>query len=205
MRKIIALEFLTLDGVMQAPGGPGEDDSGGFKFGGWTAPFFNAEDKVGGEEMGKQLGQPFDLLLGKKTYDIFAGYWPKHKDDPAGAPINKAVKYVVAHEDFKNDWEKTVVINQDVVAELKKLKQGDGPMLQIYGSGDMIQTLLENDLIDEFWLKIFPVVLGDGKKLFSKGTQPASFKLTHTKVTPNGVIFANYTRDGDVKTGTVGD
>lgn len=201
MRKIIVLEFLTLDGVMQAPGGPEEDPTEHFEYGGWQAPIL---DDVFGQEMAKQMGQPFDLLLGKKTYDIFAEYWPKH-DNEVGKPLNSATKYVVTNEKIDNVWDKTVQIKDDVVAELKKLKDSDGPMLQVYGSGKMVQTLLKNDLVDELWLKIHPLTLGQGKKLFAEGTMPAAFKLTYTKVTPNGIIFANYKRAGEVKTGTIGD
>jgi dihydrofolate reductase len=201
MRKIVVLEFLTLDGVMQAPGGPEEDPEEHFGYGGWQAPLLDEEF---GQEMGKQMSQPFDLLLGKKTYDIFAGYWPKHNNE-VGKPLNSATKYVVTRKKFDSDWEKTVQISDDVVGELKKLKDSDGPMLQVYGSGNMVQTLLENDLVDELWLKFHPITLGQGKKLFEKGTRPAKFKLTYSKVTPNGIIFANYKRDGEVTTGTIGE
>jgi len=198
MRKIVVLTFVSLDGVMQAPGGPEEDTSGGFKYGGWTVPYF---DEVGGEEMGKQMGQPFDLLLGRKTYDIFASYWPQHNDE-TGKPINDATKYVVCHEPMESDWGKTACITGDVVAEIKKLKNEDGPMLQVHGSSNLIQTLLKNDLVDELWLKTFPVTLGKGKRLFGEGTIPAAFSLTDSKVTPSGVVIASYKRDGDVKTGS---
>lgn len=200
MRSIVVLSFISLDGVMQAPGGPEEDTSGGFQFGGWTVPYF---DDVAGQEMDKQMGVPFDLLLGRKTYDIFAAYWPKQADNPVAEPLNKATKYVVTHQaDFQAEWEKTVVVSGDVVAVLKDLKAGEGPMLQVAGSGDMIQTLLQHDLVDEFWLKIFPVTLGKGKRLFGEGTMPASYELTNTKVSPSGVIFANYRRAGQVRTGS---
>lgn len=201
MRKIIVLTFVSLDGVMQAPGGPEEDTSDGFKFGGWTFPYF---DEFGGEVMGEQMSHPFDLLLGRKTYDIFAAYWPKQTGDIA-APLNKATKYVVSASSPKLDWEKSVLIEGDVVQKLKDLKQTDGPMLQVHGSGKLIQTLLKNDLVDELWLKTFPITLGSGKRLFAEGTIPAAFELTESKASPSGVIFANYTRAGEVKTGTVGD
>jgi len=195
MRKIIVLEFLSLDGVMQAPGGPEEDTSGGFKYGGWTAPFF---DEMSGKEMGKQMAGEYDLLLGRKTYDIFAGYWPEHVD---GWPqVNKITKYAVSKSLTNPTWENTVVIHD--VHELKKLKASKGPVLQVYGSGNLVQTLMEHDLVDEFWLKIFPVTLGTGKRLFEKGTIPASFKLIESKSTPSGVIFASFKRAGDVKTGS---
>ncbi len=200
MRKIVVLSFISLDGVMQAPGGPKEDTSGGFKYGGWTVPFF---DDFSGNIMGEQMSMPFDLLLGRKTYDIFAGYWPKQDPDgPVAKPFNKATKYVVSDSSPKLTWEKSVLIDGDVATKLKELKQQDGPMLQVHGSGKLIQTLLKNDLVDELWLKIFPVTLGNGKKLFAEGTMPAAFELMETKTSPSGVIFANYKRAGDVKTGS---
>lgn len=192
---------------MQAPGGQEEDTSGGFKYGGWTFPYF---DDFTGKVMGEQMSKPFDLLLGRKTYDIFASYWPEHEEGWPG--VNKVTKYVASKDSkFKGTWEKTVVLSEDVVSKVKKLKKEKGPDLQIYGSGNFIQTLLKNDLVDELWLKIFPVTLGNGKKLFDKGTIPAVFKLTETKISPSGVIFANYKRivlpkglkiGGDIKTGT---
>jgi dihydrofolate reductase len=200
MRKIVVLSFVSLDGVMQAPGGPEEDTSGGFRYGGWTVPYF---DDFAGEIMDKQLGMPFDLLLGRKTYDIFAGYWPKQ--DPNGsvaAPFNKAIKYVVSRNQPKLAWENSVLIEGDVVPKLKELKGRDGPMLQVHGSGNLIQTLLKNDLVDELWLKIFPITLGLGKRLFAEGTLPAAFKLIESKTSPSGVIFVNYKRAGEVKTGS---
>lgn len=203
MREIVVLTFLSLDGVMQAPGGPQEDTSGDFKYGGWTVPYF---DDFSGQEMGEQMGHPFDLLLGRKTYDIFAGYWPKQ--DPSGAvakPFNKATKYVVSHEPIELPWVNSILIKENVVEELKKLKEGSGPQLQVHGSGNMIQTLLKNDLVDQIWLKIFPVTIGNGKKLFAEGTIPAAFELTSSKVSPKGVIFANYKRAGEVKTGSFED
>lgn len=196
MRKIIVLSFISLDGVMQAPGGPEEDESGSFKYGGWTAPLF---DKAGGEEMGKQM-KPADLLLGRKTFDIFAGYWPQHQDI---WPINDVTKYVLSNSMKKSAWENTVTLKS--VEDIKKLKNSEGPDLQVHGSSQLIQLLLKNDLVDELWLKTFPLTLGDGKKLFGKGTIPAAFELTKSMVTPSGVIFANYKRAGKVKTGTVGD
>lgn len=202
MRKIIVLSFITLDGVMQAPGGPDEDTTSGFKFGGWQAPYGNEESM---KEMLNQVSEPFDLLLGRKTYDIFAGYWPHHPEIEAIAtPFNKCKKYVVSRSQIDLPWENSELVTGDVVAKLKELKAGDGPMLQVHGSGNLIQTLLKNDLVDELWLKTFPLTLGSGKKLFAEGTQPAAFELTHSVVTYNGIIFANYKRAGEVKTGTVG-
>lgn len=199
MRKLIVLTFVSLDGVMQAPGGKGEDPSGGFEFEGWTVPYF---DESSGEEMAKQMGQPFDLLLGRKTYDIFASYWPHH-DNEVGKPLNSAVKYVVSGSDnVDTTWDKTIQIRGDIVHEIQKLKDSDGPMLQVHGSSKMIQTLLKNDLVDEIWLKTFPVTLGKGKRLFGDGVKPAAYKLTSSRVTPSGVIFASYVRDGAVRTGS---
>ncbi len=198
MRKIIVLEFISLDGVMQAPGGPKEDTTGAFKYGGWTFHYF---DEFAGKVMGKQMEEPFSLLLGKKTYDIFSGYWPKHEEGWPG--VNKGKKYVVSDKDFKPDWENTTVITGDVVNKLKDLKKENGPNLHIYGSGNLIQTLLKNDLVDELWLKTFPVILGKGKRLFEEGVLPGSWTLEETKISPSGVIFANYKKhSGDIKTGT---
>lgn len=197
MRKIIVIEFVSLDGVMQAPGGPEEDTSGGFKYGGWTVPYF---DEFAGKAMAEQMKPPYSLLLGRKTFEIFASYWPKHADGWPG--INESTKYVVSSSLKKHEWENSVFINGDVVEELKKLKNQDGPDLKVWGSGNLVQTLLKNDLVDEFWLKIFPVTLGTGKKLFAEGTIPAAFKLTEFKTSPSGVIFVNYKRDGDIKTGS---
>lgn len=202
MRKIVVLSFITLDGVMQAPGGPEEDTSGSFKYGGWTAPYFSDADEAAGEMMAKQMASA-DLLLGKKTYEIFAGYWPEHTDMWPG--INEVKKYVVSDEPMELAWENSELITGDVVARIKELKAGEGSMLQVHGSGNLTQTLLKNDLVDELWLKIFPITLGTGKRLFGEGTIPAAFKLTESLVTPNGVIFVNYKRDGEVKTGTVGE
>ncbi len=197
MRKIIVLEFITLDGVMQAPGGPDEDKSSGFKYGGWTTPYF---DDYSGKVMAKQMAGKYDLLLGRVTYDIFAGFWPTHTE--TWPQVNKITKYVVSKTLKKTTWENTVIIKD--IEGLKRMKKGKGPDLQIYGSGNLVQHLLKNDLVDELWLKIFPVTLGVGKRLFDKGTIPAAFKLIDSKVSPSGVIFASYKRSGKVKTGTVG-
>lgn len=195
MRKIIALEFITLDGVMQAPGGPEEDTSNDFKYGGWTVPYF---DEDSGNQMTKQMAGEYDLLLGRKTYDIFAGYWPQHAE---GWPqANKITKYVLSKTLKNPSWENTVVLKD--IEELKKIKNSTGVDLQIYGSGNLLQTLMENDLIDEFWLKIFPITLGTGKKIFDKGSIPAAFKLFDSKITDSGVIFAYYKRAGEIKTGS---
>ena len=197
MRKIIVLSFITLDGVMQAPGGPTEDTSGNFTYGGWTVPFF---DEFGGQVMNEQMSKPFDLLLGRKTFEIFASYWPQHQEEGPG--INKATKYVASNTLSKHEWNKSVFLKGNVVDEIKKLKQQNAPDLQVHGSGNFIQTLLQNDLIDELWIKIFPVTLGTGKRLFATGTIPASFALVDTKASPSGVIIANYKRAGELKTGS---
>jgi dihydrofolate reductase len=197
MRKITVLTFITLDGVMQAPGGPTEDTSGGFTFGGWTVPYF---DEFLGQVMTEQMGQPFDLLLGRKTFEIFAAYWPQHPEEGAG--INQATKYVASNTLTSHDWQKTVFLKGNVADEIKKLKGQDGPDLQVHGSANFIQTLLKHDLIDEFWLKIFPLSLGKGKRLFGQGTMPASFTLADSKSSPSGVIIANFKRAGEIKTGS---
>lgn len=200
MRKICVLTFISLDGVMQAPGGPEEDKSGGFKYGGWTFPYM---DEFAGKVMSEQMSRPFDLLLGRTTYDIFAAYWPTQStDNPVTEPFNKAHKYVASHAPFEPTWANTTVLTGDVVSQIQQLKTGDGPDLQVYGSGNFVQTLLKHDLVDELWLKIFPVTLGPGKRLFAEGTIPVAFKLIDSKVSPLGVIFANYKRDGEVKTGS---
>ena len=197
MRKIIVLTFLTLDGVMQAPGGPTEDTSGNFTHGGWTVPYF---DEFLGQVMTEQMGRPFDLLLGRKTFEIFASYWPQHPDEGPG--INNATKYVASNTLSKHDWSKSVFLKGDVAEEIKKLKEQDGSELQVHGSTNLIQTLLKHDLIDEFWLKIFPVTLGPGKRLFDQGTIPAAFTLIDSKSSPSGVIVASFKRAGDIKTGS---
>jgi dihydrofolate reductase len=201
MRKIIVLSMITLDGIMQAPGGPKEDTSGGFKYGGWTEPF-------GDEEFGKVIQkelEPADYLLGRKTYKIWAGYWPQHGDFWPG--INSGTKYVISKKMKKSDplvtgWKNSVVIKS--VADIKKLKNSKGPDFQVWGSSELIQLLLKNDLVDELRLKIFPLTLGKGKKILQSGTIPAAFTLTESIVTSKGVIIASYKRAGKVKTGTVG-
>jgi dihydrofolate reductase len=201
VRKIVVLEFMTMDGVMQAPGRPDEDRSDGFTYGGWTAPYFAEADEAAGEFMMKYLA-PADLLLGRKTYEFFASYWPEHADMWPG--INDVTKYVVSHNPADLTWQNSELITGDVPARLRQLKAGEGSMLQVHGSGNLAQTLLKHDLVDELWLKIFPVTLGTGKRLFAEGAIPAAFTLTDSLITSNGVIFANYERAGDVKTGVVG-
>lgn len=196
MRKIIVSSMISLDGIMQAPGGPGEDTSGGFKYGGWVAPYF---DNVYAKVMEKQM-KPADLLLGRKTFEIFSHYWPEHEKGWPG--INEVTKYVLSRTRKKADWKNSVFLKS--LAEIKKLKNSRGSDIQVHGSGKLIQLLLKHDLVDELWLKIHPLTLRKGKKLFDKGTTPASFTLTENTVTPSGVIIANYKRAGKVKTGTVG-
>lgn len=197
MRKIIVLTFITLDGVMQAPGGPEEDTSSNFTYGGWTVPYF---DEFLGNVMAEQMGQPFDLLLGRKTFEIFAAYWPHHPEEGSG--INRAKKFVASNTLTTHEWAGSEFLSGDVVRQIKQLKEGDGPDLQVHGSGNLIQTLMENDLVDEFWLKIFPVTLGRGKRLFAEGTIPAAYTVADSKTSPLGVIVATLKRAGDVKTGS---
>ncbi len=197
MRKLIVLSFITLDGVMQGPGGPEEDTTGGFTFGGWTVPYF---DDFLGKAMDEQMSKPFDLLLGRKTFEIFASYWPHHEDGKN--PIHEATKYVASSTLTTHEWSKSVFLHGNVVDEIKQLKQQDGPDLQVHGSSNFIQTLLQHDLIDEFWLNIFPVTLGIGKRLFDKGTVPAAYELVESSSSPSGVIIATFKRSGEVKTGS---
>jgi len=201
MRKLVVLSFITLDGVMQAPGGPEEDPTGGFKHGGWVAGYF---DDFLGKVMVEQMSKPFDLLLGRKTYEIFAAHWPhvETKEDPIAAGINNAKKYVASKTLITLDWSNSELIKGDVAKEVKKLKEQDGPEIQVHGSGGLIQTLLKHDLVDELWLKIFPITLGRGKRLFAEGTIPVGFKLLASEISPSGVIVATYMRAGEVKTGS---
>ena len=182
---------------MQAPGGPTEDTSGNFTLGGWTVPYF---DEYLGNVMTEQMREPFDLLLGRKTFEIFASYWPHHPEEGAG--INHATKYVVSNTLTSHEWDKSVFLNGNVAEQIQKIKDGEGPDIQVHGSGDLIQTLLENDLVDEFWLKIFPVTLGMGKRLFAQGTISAAYTLVDSKASPSGVIVVTLKRAGEVKTGS---
>jgi dihydrofolate reductase len=197
MRKIIVLSMITLDGVMQAPGGPKEDRAEGFKYGGWTAPY---GDETFGKEVQKELKQPADYLLGRKTFDIWEGYWPDHAD--FWPRINDGTKYILSKTRKKSDWQNSAFIK--TLADIKKLKRSKGPDIQVWGSSKLIQLLLKNDLVDELRLKIFPLTLGKGKKLFNSGPIPAAFALAESTVTTTGVILANYKRAGKVKTGNVG-
>ncbi|TIX23799.1 MAG: dihydrofolate reductase, partial [Mesorhizobium sp.] len=197
MRKIIAATFVSLDGVMQAPGGPEEDPVGGFEFGGWTFHYF---DEVAGTAMEELFSKPFALLLGRRTYDIFAAYWPYQKDSIADV-FNPTTKYVATHRPNSLTWENTQSLGPDILARLKEIKQEDGPDLLIQGSGDLIQTLLANGLIDEIRLMIFPLLLGKGKRLFGDNAMPAAFKLVKSQATTTGVIMATYERAGEIRTG----
>lgn len=197
MRKIIVLSFISLDGVMQAPGGPEEDPSEGFKFGGWSAPF---DDEVGGRVVQKELEQPADYLLGRKTFQIWESFWPEHADIWPG--INDGKKYVMSNTVTTSGWRNTAFIES--LEDIKKLKNSDGLDIQVWGSSKLIQLLLKNDLVDELSLKIHPLILGEGKKLFDEGSIPATYTLTESLVTPSGVIIAKYKRDGEVETGTMG-
>lgn len=197
MRKIIVVTFVTLDGVMQAPGGPQEDTEGSFKYGGWVVPYF---DERLGVIMHEQMSVPRDLLLGRKTYEIFASYWPTHESEWPG--INAARKYVVSHTLTAPLWDNSNFIKDNIVEEIRELKLQDGPDLHVYGSSQLLQMLFKHGLVDKLWLKIFPLTLGTGKRIFGEGSMPAAFKLTHTESTPGGVIVANYECAGDVKTGS---
>ncbi|UVC11871.1 dihydrofolate reductase family protein [Rhizobium sp. TH2] len=200
MRKITAAVFVSLDGVMQAPGGPDEDTDSGFTAGGWVFHYF---DEATGGVMDELFERKFDLLLGRKTYDIFAGYWPKQgADDPIGKLFNSVTKYVATHGHQKLDWENSQSLGSDVVATLRELKASDGPELLIQGSADLIQTLIEHDLIDEYRLLIFPVLLGKGKRLFGDGTVTQALNLMEQRTFPNGVMLASYVPAGELKTGS---
>jgi dihydrofolate reductase len=201
MRKIIVSAFISLDGVMQAPGGPEEDTTGGFKFGGWTFPHF---DPALGGAMGEIFGKPFDLLLGRKTYDIFAAYWPHVTDqnDPIAGPFNRVTKYVASRSAPNLSWQNSQWLGTDTVASLRQLKAGDGPDLLVQGSSDLLQTLWSSNLVDEFTVLTFPLVLGAGKRLFGGGATPGGLKLVKSHSSPTGVIVATYRPDGAVKTGS---
>jgi len=203
MRKLIVMSFIALDNVMQAPGGPEEDPTGGFEHEGWVAGYF---DDILLNVMIKQTSKPFDLLLGRKTYEIFAAYWPYVNPDrnPFAAKLNNAKKYVASKTLTKLNWNNSELINGDIPDGIKRIKEQDGPEIQVHGSSNLVQTLLKHDLVDELWLKIFPVTLGTGKRLFAEGTIPAGFKLLESGISPSGVIIANYERSGEVKKGSLG-
>jgi dihydrofolate reductase len=199
MRKLVTVTFVTLDGVMQAPGGPGEDDSGGFKSGGWSVNYW---DDMMGQDMGETFAKRPELLLGRKTYEIFAAYWPNAKDEPGADNLNNAKKYVVSRTLDRVDWNNSTLIKGDVVKEIKRLKELDGPELQVHGSSNLIQTLLKHNLIDELHLWIFPVAVGKGKRFFGEDANPSGFKLLESKTSSTGVIIATYERSGELKTGS---
>jgi dihydrofolate reductase len=210
MRKIVVAAFVSLDGVMQAPGGPDEDASGGFEYGGWTTPY---GDEVLGAAIGEGMAKPFDLLLGRNTYDIFAAHWPYIATDPSSdtydegeaqiaRTFNGTTKYVATHEPDTLAWENSQWLGEDAVAALRDLKKKDGPDLLIWGSSDLIQQLLAADLIDELNLMIYPLALGKGKRLFGDGTTPAAFKVVKSRVSTTGVVIATYERDGKIRTGS---
>ena len=199
MRKIVVLTMLTIDGVMQAPSAPEEDPSRDFKYGGWTVPYL---DESLGDVIDEELSAPIDLLLGRKTYEIFASYWPMQTGTIASA-FNKATKYVVSNEAVDLTWDESILISDDVVAKIKALKKENGPEIQVHGSGKLVQTLLKNDLVDELHLRTFPVTIGTGQRLFEEGTIPAAFKLTESQALPTGILIANYQRAGKFETGSL--
>jgi dihydrofolate reductase len=197
MRRVIVLEHVSLDGVIQAPGGPDEDTSGGFTHGGWIAPY---ADAILGTALRKQMNLPFDLLLGRKTYEIWAPYWPHHGDVWPG--VNAATKVVASNLVTSGDWQPSVFLNGDVAEKVANIKQQPGPDLHVWGSGHLIQTLIKHDLVDAFWLMIYPITLGVGKRLFADGTILLAFQVTESTVTPKGVIVVNYERAGAITTGS---
>ena len=199
MRKIIVLEHISIDGVIQAPGGPEEDTSNGFAYGGWSGPY---SDEILGAALGKRMNSPFDLLLGRKTFDIWEQYWPKHADEWPG--VNTATKYVASNTRTSSQWQPSVFLNGDIAEKVAKIKGQPGPDLHVWGSGNLLQTLIKHDLVDTFWLMVYPITLGGGKRLFADGTIPAAFKVTESIVGSTGVILVNYERAGAVQTGTIG-
>jgi dihydrofolate reductase len=198
MRKLVVLEHISLDGVIQAPGGPDEDRSGGFAYGGWSSPF---DDPVLGKALQTQMNMPFDLLLGRKTFDIWASFWPQHGD--AWPNVNAATKYVASNTMRTSAWQPSVFLKGDIAEKIARIKEQQGPDLHVWGSGNLMQTLLKHDLVDVFWLMIYPITLGTGKRLFADGTIPAAFKVTESQVGSSGVIFVNYERAGAITTGTL--
>ena len=197
MRKVNVLEFVSLDGVIQAPGGPEEDTSGGFAYGGWISPY---ADEIVGMALRKQMNSSFDLLVGRKTFDIWEPFWPEHADEWPG--VNTATKYVASNTRTSSKWQPSVFLNGDIAGRITEIKQQQGPDLHVWGSGDLLQTLMKHDLVDTFWLMIYPITLGSGKRLFADGTIPAAFNVTESTVGSSGVILANYERAGAVQTGS---
>jgi dihydrofolate reductase len=199
MRKLLVTTFVSLDGVMQAPGGPDEDRDGGFAYGGWIAPHW---DDALGAVLDETLGRPFDLLIGRRTYEIFSGYWPQHADEPVGKPLNDATKYVVSGSQPSLAWGPAVLI-ENPASEIPELKRSDGPELQVHGSANLVQTLMRHGLVDEFQLFVFPVTIGSGKRLFDDGTMPAGFTLAWSTVSSTGVMVGRYGSAGELETGSV--
>ena len=199
MRKLIVSIFLTLDGIMQAPGGPGEDDTGGFAHGGWSVNYW---DEQMGRFMDEAMSRPFDLVLGRKTYDIFAAYWPHAPEEAGAKPLNDATKYVASRSRPALEWSNSVMIEEDAAEGIAALKQEDGPELQVHGSGNLIQTLLRHNLVDRFRLLIFPIVIGSGKRLFSEGTIPSGLKLVDSTVSTTGVVMGTYEPAGEIVIGS---
>ena len=199
MRKLLVSTFLTLDGVMQAPGGPEEDDSGGFAYGGWSVRYW---DEMMGQVMSEAMSAPFDLVLGRRTYDIFAAYWPHAPEEAGAKPLNDATKYVASRSRPTLEWKESVLIEGDAAEGIMELKRGDGPELQVHGSGNLIQTLLRHNLVDQYRLWVFPVVIGSGKRLFSDGTIPSGLKLLDSKVSTTGVVIGTYEPAGEIVTGS---
>ena len=197
MRKLMVLEHISLDGVIQAPGGPDEDTSGGFAYGGWIAPY---SDEILGTMLRRQMNMPFDLLLGRKTFEIWASYWPQHADAWPG--VNTATKYVASNTMTSHEWQPSVFLNGDIAEQVANIKQQPGPDLNVWGSSNLMQTLMKHDLVDAFWLMIYPITLGVGKRLFADGTIPAAFKVTESQVTSKGVIVVTYERAGAITTGS---
>ena len=200
MRKLVVSTFLTLDGVMQAPGGPEEDTSGGFAYGGWSVNYW---DEMMGQVMDGWMSKPFDLLLGRKTYDIFAAYWPHATEEQGAGPLNRATKYVASRSRPSLEWKESTLIEGDVADAVADLKQQEGSELQVHGSSNLIQTLLRHNLVDEYRLWIFPVVVGAGKRLFSDGSIPAALKLVDSKVSTTGVMIGTYEPAGELMTGSL--
>ena len=199
MRELIVTTFLTLDGVMQAPGGPGEDDSGGFAHGGWSVNYW---DEQMGQVMDEATSTPFAMVLGRRTYDIMAAYWPHAPEEAGAKTFNDATKYVASRSRPRLEWSNSVLIEGDAAEGIAQLKKGDGPELQVHGSGNLIQTLMRHNLVDEYRLWVFPLVIGSGKRLFAEGTIPAGLKLVDSKVSTTGVVIGTYEPAGEIVTGS---
>lgn len=199
MRELVVNTFMTLDGVMQAPGGPDEDPTGGFEHGGWSVNYW---DDLMGQQMGATMSNPFALLLGRRTYEIFAAHWPHVADDPAADALNGATKYVASRTLDEVEWANSILLSNDVVEDVRKLKDGTGPEIQVHGSSDLLQTLIEHDLVDRYRLWTFPLVLGTGKRLFGDGTIPAGLRLRDTTTSSTGVVIATYEPAGEIDYGS---